>query len=140
MERTQFDHGQQQGPAMPVHGALDLSHFVEKARLEIIVDADSVEKLYAVKSALQQMGVEEFMESTLLWHGRRKGRAASYRGVPYATNFVERVKLEMLVPIDSVENLVAAIGNIAKTAELGDWRLCFTPQVFPVDVTASPRS
>jgi len=136
MERTHIDHGHYNGPAMFAHGPTFLSHCIEKARLEIVVPADAVGKLYEIKAALQQMGVEEFMESTLLCHGQ-KGRTQSYRGVAYATSFVEKVKLEMLVAADSVEALVAIIGRIAKAEGMEDWRLSLTPQVFPIDLTVS---
>jgi nitrogen regulatory protein P-II 1 len=137
MERTHIDHGHQNGTVMSVHGATYLSSFVEKTKLEILVAADSVGKLYEIKEALQQMGVEEFMESTLLCHGHQRGRTQSYRGVAFATNFVEKVKLEMLVAVDSVEALVAIISKIAKGKGMEDWRIVLTPQMLPIDSTVS---
>ena len=135
MERTHIDGGHQNGLAMSVHGTTYLSNLGEKVKLEIIVPADSVGKLYEIKGALQQMGVEEFMESSLLCHGRQMGLTQSYRGVAYTTNFVEKVRVEMLVAIDAVEGLVTLIGSIAKAEGIEDWRLCLTPQMFPIDLT-----
>uniref|UniRef100_I2Q6V3 Nitrogen regulatory protein PII n=1 Tax=Desulfovibrio sp. U5L TaxID=596152 RepID=I2Q6V3_9BACT len=139
MELAHIEHGHQNGLVMSVHGATGLATLVEKTRLEIVVAADSVGKLYEIKGLLQQMGVEEFMETALLCHGRRMGRTQSYRGVPYATNFVEKVKVEMLVAVASVEAVVELIGKIAKSAGMEDWRLSLTPHVFPIDLTVSPQ-
>jgi nitrogen regulatory protein P-II 1 len=140
MELTHIDHGQQNGPVMSVQGATGLTNLVEKTRLEVVVAADSVGKLYEIKELLQKMGVEEFMESTLLCHGRQMGRPQSYRGVPYATNFVEKVRVEMLVAAASVEAVVELIGKIAKSAGMQDWRLSLTPHVFPIDLAVSQHS
>ena len=140
MDRTHIDNDQQRWIGLFSYDDTCFQNFVAKAKLEIIVAADSVVKLYAVKAALQQMGVDEFLESSILCHGHRMGQKASYRGVAYTANFVEKLKLEMLVPIDSVVPVVEAIGNIAKAEGMEDWRLCLTPQVFPVDLTASLRS
>ncbi|WP_053062182.1 P-II family nitrogen regulator [Desulfovibrio sp. TomC] len=137
MDRTHIDHDQQRWFGVFSHEDTCFPNCVAKAKLEIIVAADSVAKLYAVKAALQQMGVDEFLESSLLCHGHRMGRQASYRGVAYTANFVEKLKLEMLVPLDAVVPVVEAIGNIAKAEGMEDWRLCLTPQVFPIDLTAS---
>jgi nitrogen regulatory protein PII len=140
MEYAQNDHGQWNGSAISVCGAKYLSHFVEKARFEIVVTADLVGKLYAVKSALQQMGAGEFMETTLLFHGRQEGRAMSYRGIAFSSQFVEKVKIEFLAPLDAVETLIEAIGDIARGEGMTDWRLYVVPEVFPVDLTVSQRA
>jgi nitrogen regulatory protein P-II 1 len=140
MECSHIDHGHRNGPALSVYGATYLSRFVEKARLEIVVAADAVGKLYAVKSALQQLGAEEFMESTLLCHGRQEGRAMSYRGIEYASQFVEKVKIEFLAPLDAVEMLLEAIGDVARTEGMEDWRLYVIPEVFPIALTVSQHA
>ncbi|WP_428560260.1 MAG: hypothetical protein ACP59X_16155 [Solidesulfovibrio sp. DCME] len=137
MERTYRDHGPREGMAMPFSGTSYLADFVEKARLEIIVGSEAVGKLYALKSALQQMGVEEFLESSLLCHGGKQERTASYRGVEYTTPFSERIKLEFLVPVDSIAPFVEAIKQRAKDAGMKNMRLCLIPQVFPIDWAAS---
>ena len=60
-------------------------------------------KLQEVESALQKIGIEEFMESALICHGRQKGQAMLYRGVEHMANFVEKVKLEIIAADDAVE-------------------------------------
>jgi nitrogen regulatory protein P-II 1 len=55
-------------------------------------------KLEEVESALQKIGIEEFMESALICHGRQKGQAMLYRGVEHMANFVEKVNWKLLPP------------------------------------------
>jgi nitrogen regulatory protein PII len=134
MERMHVDLGPKNGSAMSAQSVSCLSNFVEKAKLELVVNAESISKLYAIKPVLQQTGVEEFLESSLLCHGEGKGRKYSYRGVNYTPNIEEKIKLEMLVPVDAVEFLARLISDFAKAERIGDWRLCFIPQVFPINL------
>jgi nitrogen regulatory protein P-II 1 len=86
-------------------------------------------KLDEVKSALQKIGIEEYMESALICHGRQKGQAMLNRGVEHVANFVEKVKLEILAADDSVGKIVEVIGNIAKTERMEDCRIFILPFV-----------
>jgi nitrogen regulatory protein P-II 1 len=80
-------------------------------------------KVDEVKSALQQIGIEEFMESALICHGQRKGQSMFYRGAEYVANFVEKVKLEIVAADDAVGKIVEAIGCIARTERKDDCRI-----------------
>ena len=80
-------------------------------------------KLQEVKSALQNLGIEEIMESPLICHGRQKGEAMLYRGAEYVANFVEKVKIEIITADDLVGKIVEAIGTIARTERRDDCRI-----------------
>ena len=86
-------------------------------------------KLDEVACALLNMGVEDFMESAIICHGRRKGQAIVYRGAELMTNFVEKVKLEIVAADDSVGKIIDAIGNVAKTERMDDCRIFVLPFV-----------
>ncbi|MFA6498315.1 MAG: P-II family nitrogen regulator [Desulfurivibrionaceae bacterium] len=86
-------------------------------------------KLEEVESALQKIGVEEFMESALTCHGRQKGQAMLYRGAEHVANFVEKIKLEIIAADDSVGKIVETIGAIAKTERREDCRIYILPFV-----------
>ncbi len=87
-------------------------------------------KLEEVESALQAMGVEEFMESALICHGRQqKGQAMLYRGTEYVANSVEKIRLEIIAAEDSVGKIVEAIRTIAKTERREDCRIYILPFV-----------
>lgn len=84
-------------------------------------------KLDEVKSALAKIGINDFMESAIFCHGRQKGQAMVYRGAEYFSNFVEKVKLEVIAADDSVGKIIEAIGNIAKTERRDDCRIYVLP-------------
>jgi len=86
-------------------------------------------KLDEVKSALANIGIEDFMESAIFCHGRQKGQTIVYRGAEYVANFVEKIKLEVIAADDSVGKIIEAIGNIAKTERREDCRIYVLPFV-----------
>ena len=86
-------------------------------------------KLDEVRVALEKLGIEDFMESTLLCHGRQKGKEILYRGVKLVTNIVEKVKLEIIVNDDAVGKLVEIIGTVAKTEQSESCRIFILPFV-----------
>lgn len=86
-------------------------------------------KLKEVEAALQNIGIEDFMESELICHGRQKGQILLYRGTEYVANFVEKIKLEIIAADDSVGKIVEAIGAVARTERSGDCRIFILPFV-----------
>ncbi|MBF0475450.1 MAG: P-II family nitrogen regulator [Deltaproteobacteria bacterium] len=84
-------------------------------------------KLEEVKSALQQIGINEIMESALICHGRQKKQMMLYRGANYSVDDVKKTKLEIIAADDSVTKIVELIGNIAKTERKEDCRIFILP-------------
>ena len=84
-------------------------------------------KLGEVEEALQEMGIEDFMESTIICHGHQKKLAMVYRGDEYVTDTAAKVKLEIIADDDSVEKIVAVIGTIAKAEQSEDSRIFVLP-------------
>jgi nitrogen regulatory protein P-II 1 len=80
-------------------------------------------KLEEVTSALEKMGIVDFMESTIFCHGPQKGQSRFYRGAEYVAGFVEKVKLEIIASDDSVGGIIEAIGRITKTERREDCRI-----------------
>ena len=84
-------------------------------------------KLGEVRNVLDEMGVEDFMESDILCHDHQKGQIMIFRGARFVANIVEKVKLEIIAADDSVDKIVAAINSIAKTEVRGDCRISMRP-------------
>ena len=84
-------------------------------------------KLQEVRSALDEMGVEDFTESAIICHTHHNGQTMSFRGAKYVTNIVEKVKLEIIAVDESVEKIIEAIGSIAKTGRREDCRIAIRP-------------
>ena len=86
-------------------------------------------KLDDVKAALRNIGIDEFMESVLICHGRKKGQMMLFRGSEYMLNFVEKIKLEIIAADDTVGKIVEAIGTTARTERQDDCRIYILPFV-----------
>ena len=84
-------------------------------------------QLGEVEDALREIGVDDFMESTIVCHGHRKGLTMVYRGDEYVTNTVDKVKLEIIANDDSVEKIIEVICAIAKTERTEDCRVFVLP-------------
>ena len=84
-------------------------------------------KLQEVRNALDGMGVEDYMESSVNCHRNRKESTMIFRGAMFVANIVERVKLEIIAADDSVEKIIEVIGSIAKTGRREDCRIAIRP-------------
>ena len=84
-------------------------------------------KLGDVEDALQEMGIDDFMESEIICHDHQNKLAMVYRGDEYVTDTVSKVKLEIIADDDSVAKIVGVIGTIAKTERTEDCRIFVLP-------------
>jgi len=82
-------------------------------------------KLQEVRSALEEMGIDDFMESAILCH--QKGQTMVFRGATFMANIVEKVKLEIIATDDAVANIIEAIGSISKAGHREDCRIAIRP-------------
>ena len=84
-------------------------------------------KLHEVRNALDEMGIEDFMESAIMCHTHQNGHTMSFRGAKFVANIVEKVKLEIIAADESVEKIIEAIGSIARTGHKEDCRIAIRP-------------
>ena len=80
-------------------------------------------KLDDVREVLSNIGVEGMTVSEVRGFGRQKGHAEIYRGAEYTIHFLPKVKLEIAVNDDLVENAVEAIRTAAQTGKIGDGKI-----------------
>ena len=80
-------------------------------------------KLDEVKGARAAVGVLDMMVTEVRGFGRPKGQTELYRGGEYTIDFLPRVKVEVVVPDDFVDEVVARIANSAKTGSIGDGKV-----------------
>jgi nitrogen regulatory protein P-II 2 len=83
-------------------------------------------KLDEVRDALTSLGVHGMTITEVKGYGRQKGHTEIYRGAEYAINFLPKVRLEVAVASEMVDRVVAAIGNAAKTGQIGDGKIFVT--------------
>ena len=80
-------------------------------------------KLEEVKEALSDVGVQGLTVSEVKGFGRQKGHKELYRGAEYVVEFLPKVKIEVVVPDDGVEQVVKAIVESASTGRIGDGKI-----------------
>ncbi len=80
-------------------------------------------KLEAVKSALQEIGVEGMTVLEVRGHGRQKGHTEVYRGREYSVDLIPKTKLEMVLADGLVDKAVNAIMGAARTGKIGDGKI-----------------
>lgn len=84
-------------------------------------------KLDEVKEALQDVGVQGLSVIEVKGFGRQKGHTELYRGAEYVVDFLPKVKVEVVLDDDQVEDAIAAIIDAAKTEKIGDGKIFVTP-------------
>jgi len=80
-------------------------------------------KLEEVREALTSVGIEGMTVSEVKGFGRQKGQAEIYRGAEYTVNFLPKVKLEIAVNDDLVEQVVDVVVKAAETGKIGDGKI-----------------
>ena len=84
-------------------------------------------KLDEVKESLGSLGVQGLTVSEVKGFGRQKGHTELYRGAEYVVDFLPKVKLEVIVPDDKVDEVVGSIESSAKTGRIGDGKIFVIP-------------
>ena len=80
-------------------------------------------KLEEVKDALGEIGIEGMTVTEVKGFGRQKGHTEIYRGSEYTVDFLPKVKLEVVIPDDKLEEAVTAVVRAAKTGKIGDGKV-----------------
>ena len=80
-------------------------------------------KLDEVKEALQDVGAQGLSVIEVKGFGRQKGHTELYRGAEYVVDFLPKVKIEMVIPDDLVDDAIEAIVDAAKTDKIGDGKI-----------------
>jgi nitrogen regulatory protein P-II 1 len=93
---------------------------IDMQKIEAVIQPS---KLDAVKEALVEIGVEGITIIEARGHGRQKGHTEFYRGREYSVDLLPKVKLEMVVKDEMVENAIQAIMTKARTGKIGDGKI-----------------
>lgn len=84
-------------------------------------------KLDDVKDQLTDIGVKGMTVTELRGFGRQKGHTEIYRGAEYVVDFLPKIKVELVVGDDRVEEVVQAICQAARTGKIGDGKIFILP-------------
>lgn len=84
-------------------------------------------KLDEVKIALVNAGIVGMTVSEVRGFGRQKGQTERYRGSEYTVEFLQKLKIEIVVEDSQVDMVVDKIIVAARTGEIGDGKIFITP-------------
>ncbi len=80
-------------------------------------------KLDDVRDALAEIGVQGMTVTEVKGFGRQKGHTELYRGAEYVVDFLPKVKLEVAVDANVLDQVIEAIVKAAKTDKIGDGKI-----------------
>lgn len=83
-------------------------------------------KLDEVREVLVNMGLHGMTATEVKGFGRQKGQSEMYRGAEYEVSYLPKMKLELVVPDEMVEQVIATIQNQARTGRIGDGKIFVT--------------
>ncbi len=86
-------------------------------------------KLEEVKDALNALGIQGMTVTEVKGFGRQKGHTELYRGAEYIVDFLPKVKIEVVVKEEILDDVLNAVAKAAKTGRIGDGKIF----VFPVE-------
>ncbi|OZG74277.1 transcriptional regulator [Hahella sp. CCB-MM4] len=90
-------------------------------------------KLDDVREALSEIGVQGVTVTEVKGFGRQKGHTELYRGAEYVVDFLPKVKIEVAIGDDMLDQVVEAITKAANTGKIGDGK------IFVVDLQQAIR-
>ncbi len=80
-------------------------------------------RLEEVRDALNKIGIQGMTVTEVKGFGRQKGHMEVYRGVEYEVKFLPKVKLEVALPQENLDEALKVIQEHAKTGEIGDGKI-----------------
>lgn len=83
-------------------------------------------KLDDVREALSAIGVQGITVTEVKGFGRQKGHTELYRGAEYVVDFLPKIKLEVAVAEDMVDQTIESIVSSAATGKIGDGKIFVT--------------
>ena len=83
-------------------------------------------KLDDVREAMSEIGITGLTVYEVKGFGRQKGHTELYRGAEYVVDYIPKVKLEVAVDDDRVDQVIDAIIESAKTGKIGDGKIFVT--------------
>lgn len=83
-------------------------------------------KLDDVREALSDIGIAGITATEVKGFGRQKGHTELYRGAEYVVDFLPKIKLEVAVADEILQQAIEAITQAANTNKIGDGKIFVT--------------
>ena len=91
--------------------------------MKLVVAIIQPHRLDAVRQALTEIGINGMTVTEVRGYGRQKGHTEIYRGAEYTISFLPKLKLEVALPDERVEDAISAITRAARTGRIGDGKI-----------------
>ena len=101
--------------------------------MKLVVAIVQPHRLDSVRLALTEIGITGMTVTEVRGYGRQKGHTEIYRGAEYTIAFLPKLKVEVALPDDRVDDAIAAITRAARTGKIGDGK------IFVMDILAAHR-
>lgn len=96
-------------------------------------------KLDDVKEALNGIGIKGMTLTEVKGYGRQKGHTEIYRGAEYVIDFLPKLKIEIIISSEQVEQVIDTIVAAAQTGKIGDGKIFVLPVEDVVRVRTGER-
>jgi nitrogen regulatory protein PII len=83
-------------------------------------------KLDEVREALSEIGIQGMTVTEVKGFGRQKGHTELYRGAEYTVDFLPKLRIELAVPDEMLEQAVESLCSAAHTGKIGDGKIFVT--------------
>ena len=101
--------------------------------MKLVVAIVQPHRLDAVRQALTDIGINGMTVTAVRGYGRQRGHTEIYRGAEYTISFMPKLKVEVALPDERVDDVIAAITKAARTGRIGDGK------IFTIDLQAALR-
>ena len=89
-------------------------------KIECIIRPSKLEDLVV---EVEKIGISGLNITQIAGYGKQKGKQEVYRGVKYEVKLKEKLKVEMVVPADKVEDIIDVITDSSRTGNVGDGKI-----------------
>ena len=101
--------------------------------MKLVIAVIQPHRLEPVREKLTAIGIEGMTVTEVRGYGRQKGHTEIYRGAEYQIAFLPKLKLEVAVKDDRVNDVIQAVTLASRTGKIGDGK------IFVVDLEQALR-
>ena len=91
--------------------------------MKLVVAIIQPHRLDSVRHALTEIGIAGMTVTEVRGYGRQKGHTEIYRGAEYTISFLPKLKLEVALAADRVDDAIGVITKSARTGKIGDGKI-----------------
>jgi nitrogen regulatory protein P-II 1 len=89
-------------------------------KIEAVIQPFKIEE---VKESLKTIGIDGMTITEVRGHGRQKGHKEVYRGQEYNVDLLPKVKIELVIPDQRLEEVINTLTSAARTGKIGDGKI-----------------